>query len=134
MNESQLLTRFLQSGETVAVGGEIRDDIVIEKLENHARSTTETLLDHFFNDLDRPPEILQPDIVIPIFMLGKLLQMIPLRETHPLRDLQVTVSELLANNDLEQAQNELLAVETPPTNSELVLSILQTIRTLLDRV
>ena len=134
MNESQLLTRFLQSGETVAVGGDIRDDIIIEKLEDHVRSTTETLLDHFFNDLDLPAEIPQPDIVIPIFMFGKFLQMIPLRETHNLRDLQANISKYFENTDLEQAQQELIAIEASLTNSDLVLSVLQTIRTQIDRV
>ena len=102
MNESQLLTRFLQSGETVAVGGEIRDEIVIEKLEDHARSTTETLLDHFFNELDLQTEIPQPDIVIPIFMLSKCLQILPLREKYSLQDLQAK-GRLCGNPRLESS-------------------------------
>ena len=134
MNETQLLTRFLQSGEMVAVGGEIRENIVHEKLEDHARSTTETLLDHFFNDLDLQTEIPQPDIVIPIFMLGKFLQMPPLRELSPIQGLQANLTEHLENNDLEQAQQEPIEVEIPPTNSDLVLSVLQRIRTLIDRL
>ena len=134
MNETQLLTRFLQSGEMVAVGGEIREDIVLEKLENHARSTTETLLDLFFNDLDLQTEIPQSDIIIPNFMPGKFLQMPPLKELSPLQGLQTNLTEHLENNDLEQAQHELIEVEPSPTNSELVLSVLQKIKTLINRV
>ena len=134
MNESRLLTRFLQSGEAVAVGGEIREDIVLEKLEDHTRSTTETLLDHYLNDLDLQVEIPQPDIVIPIFMLVKLLQMFPRREIPPLLGIQANLTKHLENFDLGPAQHELIRVDTPLTNSELILSVLQTIRTFIDRV
>ncbi len=67
-------------------------------------------------------------------MLSKCLQILPLREKYSLQDLQAKIFEHFENVDLKQAQQELLAVEAPSTNSELILSVLQTIRTLIDRV
>ena len=75
MSDSQLLlSRFLQSGNAVAVGGEIRDNIVIERLEDQAQETTPTLLEQFLNELDNNSEVPSFEIMMPIFLLQNLLQ------------------------------------------------------------
>jgi len=132
MVETELLSRFLQSGESVAIGGEIRDHIVIDRLEQQARRTTQTLLDQFFQKIDRKTAIIYPDVAIPVFLLGKLLQMTPLDKMNPLRTLQDIVSGYIEEFDLEGVKRELLAAEDPPTRTELVSSILRTIRALLE--
>jgi len=67
-------------------------------------------------------------------MLDKCLQKIPQRDKYLLRDLQAKIFEYFRNITPKQAQQELITVLALPTNSELVLSVLQTIRTLIDRV
>ena len=132
MVETKLLTRFLQSGESVATAMELRDDIIIEELERKVEKTTQTLLDQFFQTIDKNTEILNPEVVIPTFFLGKLLQQIPLGKTNPLRKLRDTVSNHLDEYNLEAARIVLQSAGRSPKKNELVSSILQTIRTILE--
>ena len=52
MVETELLSRFLRSGDAVAVVEELRDDLIIEQIENNVKKTTQTLLNQFFETLD----------------------------------------------------------------------------------
>jgi len=134
MVETELLTRFLHSGESVAVVGELRDDIIIEQLENQAKRTTQTLLNQFFEFLDVPSEVPNPEVVIPVFYLGKLLQSISLHHKNPIKPLQDKISNYIEDLDLENVIKSLSNTDIPLTRTEVVISILQIIKTLLDGV
>ncbi len=131
MTESQLLlSRFLQSGNPIAVGGEIRDNLVVETLEEQAQVTTHTLLDQFLNGLDNNFEIPCADILMPVFLLQNLLQEIHLDDGHPLCVLRDTVSEGINNLDFKNIQQTVQI----PTDLELVTAIIQVIRALIKGV
>ena len=134
MVETELLTRFLQSGESVAVVRELKDDIIIEQLETQAKRTTQTLLNQFFETMDVPSEISNPEVVIPVFYLGKLLQSISLHHKNPMKPLQDTISNYIEELDLENVKKTLSETEIPPTRMEMVIAILQIIKTLLEGV
>ena len=131
MTESQLLlSRFLRSGNPIAVGGEIRDNLVVETLEEQAQVTTHTLLDQFLNGLDNNSEIPCADILMPVFLLQNLLQKIHLDDRDPLCVLRDTVSEGINNLDFKNIQQTVQI----PTDLELVTAIIQVIRALIEGV
>lgn len=134
MVTNEVLSRFLRSGELVAIGTELRNAIIIEEIENNMERNTQTLLDQFLKNVNKNNEIIRPELAIPTFILGQLLQLLPLDKNDPLWKLQHRITDCLAEFDLEGARKELLTVEIPSERTELISSILLTIKTVIERM
>ncbi|MFQ6123306.1 MAG: hypothetical protein ACE5R6_01685 [Candidatus Heimdallarchaeota archaeon] len=92
------------------------------------------MLDQFLKNVEKKREILWPELAIPAFFLGQLLQQLQLDENDPFWKVKNKITNYLAEFDLKGARKELLTIELPSKRTDLITSILLVIKTIIGKM